>query len=484
MSEYGVTDKGFVLKRYDEILKELQNTVSGSLGFDVSQNPQSLINAALLVPFADKIATLWETAQESYYAKYPSTASGVNLDNACQYGNVYREANQKTEYVIYAKAVDGTEIPKNSIIASDTNPQVQLKCAADTTITRSKCHALMVYPVTVVAGAAYQIQMNGKMYSYTAKTTDTSMQIVSGLMSVLKADVEHSFSMEDLSVGSGLLIVDEMATRENEFVLSSNLTTEYVVGCVSYLTDTYGEVNLPTGSINTIVSNVTGLQEVTNEVEPDMGQLQESDAELRLSYAGKRYTNASAQAEAIESYVLSEVDDTKAVRVYENATDVTDSEGRPPHSVEVLVDGGNTDAIAKAIQQKKSGGIYTVGDIRVSVLGKYGDVIDIGFNRPENVYVWVKVEITQGNVSIDSMYEQIIKNLILEGQDLSIGDSFLSQNYIAPIYAALPGIKFCDIKVATGTDSEKQTTYTAGNIDVTQRQVVDLSSARIEVNLK
>ena len=222
--------------------------------------------------------------------------------------------------------------------------------------------------------------------------------------------------------------MSEYGVTDKGFVLSSNLTTEYVVGCVSYLTDTYGEVNLPTGSINTIVSNVTGLQEVTNEVEPNMGQLQESDAELRLSYAGKRYTNASAQAEAIESYVLSEVDDTKAVRVYENATDVTDSEGRPPHSVEVLVDGGNTDAIAKAIQKKKSGGIYTVGDIRVSVLGKYGDVIDIGFNRPENVYVWVKVEITQGNVSIDSMYEQIIKNLILEGQDLSIGDSFLSQN--------------------------------------------------------
>ena len=67
---YGVTDKGFVLKRYDEILEEIQNDVSDVVGFDVSQNPQSLINAALLVPFADKIASLWETAQDEYYAKY------------------------------------------------------------------------------------------------------------------------------------------------------------------------------------------------------------------------------------------------------------------------------------------------------------------------------------------------------------------------------------------------------------------------------
>ncbi len=90
MAEYGVTDKGFVLKSYDTILGEIQNAVSGSLGFDVSQNPQSMLNAALLVPFADKITSLWEVAQDDYYAKYPSTASGVKLDNACQYGNVYR----------------------------------------------------------------------------------------------------------------------------------------------------------------------------------------------------------------------------------------------------------------------------------------------------------------------------------------------------------------------------------------------------------
>lgn len=481
MAEYGVTDKGFVLKRYDTILSEMQTAVSNSLGFDVSQNPQSMLNAALLVPFADKLATLWETAQESYYAKYPSTATGVNLDNACQYGSVYREGNVQTKYVLHVTAVDGTEIPNNSLIASNTNPTVQLKCATATTITRSKCHAIQIKTVKVKAGA-YQIQINAKMYAYTAKTTDTAETILKGLVTALKGATEYTAAYDDET--SLLTITDSLDVRENEVVLSNNLTTETVTGCVPYMTESYGEVSLPTGSITKIVSNVTGLKSIINNVEPDLGQLQESDAKLRLSYAEKKYHSATALAEAIESYILSEVDDTKAVRVYENATDVTDSENRPPHSIEVVVDGGNTDAVASAIQKKKSGGIYTVGDIRVSVLGKYGDVIDIGFNRPENVYVWVKVEITQGKVSIDSEYEDIVKNLILTGEDLTIGDSFLSQNYISPIYAALPGIKYCDIKVATGTDTEKQTTYTSGNIDVTQRQVVDLSSARIEVNLK
>lgn len=483
MAEYGVTDKGFVLKRYDEILKDLQNSVSNALGFDVSQNRQSMLNAALLVPFADKIAALWETAQESYYAKYPSTATGVNLDNACQYANVTRESNRRTEYIIHATAVDGTVVPKNSIVATTTNPQINLKCAAETEVSRSKCHAATIKLVSSTITGSYQVQLNAKMYAYTAKTTDTAVSVLKGLKALLADATGYETTVDESNVL--LTITDtESETRENELVLSNNLTTETVVGCVPYLTDDYGEIELQTGCVTNIVSNVTGLKAVVNVVDPDLGRLQESDTELRLSYIGKRYNSASAQAEAIESYLLSEVDDTKAVRVYENATDVTDSEGRPPHSIEVLVDGGNDGAIAKAILMKKSGGIYTYGDVRTDVLGKYGDVINVGFSRPEQVYAWIKVEITQGSVSIASEYEDIIKDIIIDTEDMTIGDSFLSQNYIAPIYAALPGIKYCDIKVATGTDSTKSTTYTAGNIDATQRQVINLARSRIEVNLK
>lgn len=481
MADYGVTDKGFVLKRYDEILESLQNNISVALGFDVSQKPQSLINSAIAVPCADAIATLWEVAQDVYYSRYPSTASGVNLDNACQYGNVYRESSTKTEYVIHVTALDGTVIPKNAIIASDTNPQVELKCAAQTEITRSKCHAITIRTVKVAAGD-YEIQLNDKMYSVEATSVDTAESILKDLVSELKAANGYMVSYD--AENEYLIIEDGLDTRDNEIVLSNNLTTVEVVGCVSYLTEDYGKVVLPDGSITVIVSNVTGLKSVINNVEPSLGGTQETDEELRLSYIKKRYSAASSQAESIESHVLDEVTNVSAVRVYENPSDEYDTLGRPPHSIEVIVDGGNDDEIANAILAKKAAGIYTYGSVRQSVLGKYGDVLDIGFNRPENVYAWIKVEITQGNVSIDSEYAAIIKGILLNTYTMTIGDSFLSQNYIAPIYEALPGIKFCDIKVATGTDSVKQTQYMAGNIDCNERQVIDLSSTRIEVGLK
>lgn len=68
MSEYGVTDKGFVRKRYDTIYEELQNDIKDGLGIDISINPKSFFNV-LISSFADKIATAWELAEQTYYAQ-------------------------------------------------------------------------------------------------------------------------------------------------------------------------------------------------------------------------------------------------------------------------------------------------------------------------------------------------------------------------------------------------------------------------------
>lgn len=80
MTEYGITDKGFEIKRLDEILEELHSELSGKFGFNTRLDPQSFLNV-LITTYGGQISELWEVAQASYYAKYPSTAEGVSLDN-------------------------------------------------------------------------------------------------------------------------------------------------------------------------------------------------------------------------------------------------------------------------------------------------------------------------------------------------------------------------------------------------------------------
>ena len=89
MAQYGLTSKGPNPKRLDVILDEMHESMTKRLGVNTKQNPQSLLNH-LLTNVADRIAELWEYGTDVYYAMYPASAQGVNLDNAAQFGIVYR----------------------------------------------------------------------------------------------------------------------------------------------------------------------------------------------------------------------------------------------------------------------------------------------------------------------------------------------------------------------------------------------------------
>lgn len=60
--------------------------------------------------------------------------------------------------------------------------------------------------------------------------------------------------------------------------------------------------------------------------------------------------------------------------MYENRTNETDSEGRPPHSVEAVVDGGSNSDIAEQILATVSAGITTYGSVSVDVPGEDDDM--------------------------------------------------------------------------------------------------------------
>ena len=100
MADYGITEKGFAIKRLDEILEELHSELSEKFGFNTRLDDQSFLNV-LITTYGGKIAELWEVAQSSYYAKYPSTAEGVSLDNAVQYGGIRRIPNTNSYYKLH-----------------------------------------------------------------------------------------------------------------------------------------------------------------------------------------------------------------------------------------------------------------------------------------------------------------------------------------------------------------------------------------------
>ncbi len=164
MEQYGLTPQGPNPKRLDVILNEMHEQISLRTGVNTRQNPQSLLNH-LLTNIADRIAELWEFGCDVYYSQYPSSAEGVSLDNAAQYGGTTREMSAKSYYHILCTGIDGTAIPAGTLIASDTNPQTNLMLPADAEISRAAFNQAAVVMASPDTSTALGVALNGTLYT-------------------------------------------------------------------------------------------------------------------------------------------------------------------------------------------------------------------------------------------------------------------------------------------------------------------------------
>ena len=386
MAEYGITDKGFEIKRLDEILEEIHSKLSGKFGFNTRLDPQSFLNV-LITTYGGQISELWEVAQASYYAKYPSTAEGVSLDNAVQYGGIRRSPNKYSYYTLHCTGDDGTVVRQGAKVATNTAPQAKLAAVSEFVITRESFNKVSIRVAAPIAGAIYSVSINGVQYSFTS-VSDDELSIIEGLSKAVNPD-GYKVSVNESTIT--LDVISESASRSGILVLSDNLTTASVTTLADFATIDYGKLIFPNGTITIMITNISGFNAVENLIAPTYGRLQETDVELRHSYLAKSAIRSTRMIDSICSQLINNVPNVESATGYENNTDDTDEEGRPPHSVEIIVDGGDETSIASIILDKKAAGIQTFGSITVNVATEYGDSIPVSFNRPEYIYVWMKV---------------------------------------------------------------------------------------------
>lgn len=480
MDNYGVTEKGFVVKRLDEILEELHSELSEKFGFNTRLDSQSFLNV-LITTYGGKLAELWEVAQDSYYAKYPSTAEGVSLDNAVQYGGIRRSPNKYSYYTLHCTGDDGTIVRQGATVATNTAPQRKLAAVAEFEITRDSFNRVSIRVAALAKEEIYSISINGVQFSYTS-TSDDELNILKGLCAAMNLDgYVVSVNESDITLD----IVDEVASRSGVLVLSDNLTTSSVTVLADFATVDYGKLIFPNGTITVMVTNISGFNEVENLIIPTYGRIQETDVELRHSYLAKSAIRSTRMIDSICSQLINNVANVESAIGYENDTDVIDLEGRPPHSIEIVVDGGDEAEIAAIILDKKAAGIQTHGKITVNVATEYGDSVPVSFNRPEYVYVWMKVTLDADNAYLPTNYANLAMDSIVEdAMMLKSGDNMLSQTFNNGIYTNVGGITYVNIKCASTTSADyipKENEYTKINVPVTSRQKVVITDTRIEV---
>jgi len=292
------------------------------------------------------------------------------------------------------------------------------------------------------------------------------------------------FADVDLDAGTyaaGSLIASVLGNPEarfanvNEIVSSGGLNAGEV-----FEAETAGPVQALAGTL-TVVTPVTGWNSVTNPADATEGENVETDVALRLRRETELAQSGASTVDAIRADVA-QVGGVLAITVFENTSLLTDSDGLPGKSFEVVVFDGavpaaDDDEIAQAIWESKPAGILSYGQTNGVATDTEGVEHTLGFTRVEVLDVWLEFDLTVDALSYAG--DAAVAAAVAAFGDANLtngGDVILSR-----LCTAIFGVGGVLDIVATRAGFAVSPVGTI-NLAVGARQIADLDTARIVVN--
>ena len=103
---------------------------------------------------------------------------------------------------------------------------------------------------------------------------------------------------------------------------------------------------------------------------------------MRLRREQSLQVTGAGTLPSIVARLQDDVSGVTTVKGYENRTDVIDVSGRPPHSIEMVVEGGDDQDIIDTLWLVKGGGIQTFGNTSGVAVDSNGNNQTLYFSRP------------------------------------------------------------------------------------------------------
>jgi len=192
-----------------------------------------------------------------------------------------------------------------------------------------------------------------------------------------------------------------------------------------------GAIAASANSITKIDTPTLGWQTVNNPLPAVEGNPVESDATLRIRQSVSTALPSLSVLDGTTGAVAS-LAGVSRFKSYENDTNLTDADGIPPHSIAVVVEGGDSQEIGDAIAVKKTPGTGTFGTTAVTTYDQYRLPNVINFFRPTPATIGVRVTITplQGyTTGFDVLIAQAVADVLNASK---IGDDILITKLYVP----------------------------------------------------
>ena len=497
---FGVTTTGFNRKRIADIKTEIEESLKANLGKNINLLPEGVLGQLVGI-FSDREASIWEELEAVYGSYYPDTAEGVNLDRVGNIVGATRLAATKS-FISNEKVVlfgtPGTLIPVGSEISVDGNTSAIFETLANATLIAGTDEIQDLGYSADADSGSFDWNFDEKLITIAAADDAAAIQVK--LDAVFGADIIQVTGSQTSSTGLTFEFTGDdadgygkrdvaLATISNNVLLDSGAgaitltpsedTAGVPQGAVNVQATETGPISANAGTLSVIDTPVSGWDAVTNLLDATIGTDIETDAEFRVRREQQVARAGAATRDAIRADVLA-VEDVITAVVFSNRLDIYDLDGRPPHSVDVVVQGGDNDAIAEALFDSVADGITYVGDISVSVTDSQGFLNTVKFSRPSEVDIYIEIDVvTDAELYPVDGDDQVEAAILAYANELEVGQDVVVHGSDPSVECSLntvPGI--VDITIRVG----KTVSPTVDdNVDIEPREVAIFDSTRITV---
>lgn len=203
--------------------------------------------------------------------------------------------------------------------------------------------------------------------------------------------------------GTGYTVRD---TNGNRWILAASTELEPGVHSLNFRAADLGSITALPNTINVMETVVRGVASVNNPAGNYItGSTGETSAQFRLRRNQAMAVPSQGFDESTESQMLNLTNVTQC-KVYDNRTDSVVN-GIPAHGIWVIVQGGQPEDIGRVIYNNLPPGIPTKGEQSVWVQKTNGDVVEVLYDVPTAVNLYVRATIK--NFTTTNLAENYIK---------------------------------------------------------------------------
>jgi hypothetical protein len=368
---------GYTPPRYEDIRAAIVAKWKLRLGANAdtsSDTVDGLINDI----HTEMAQTGYDGTAEFYNQHYIGTATGLNVDALlAPLFRITRLPATLSTCEVWHYGTIGTAIPALSPVSTVDTGAAFETTALVTIAATTRC--VFTFPAI---GSPTTISITiGAAATGVVGTSGTALEVAADVVSALFA---NSNVVSALVVGSqpdGEAIVFVEMTAALSHTTDVGSTWDVTAGFVRATAT--GPVRAAFGTLTRAGIVLAGWEGLVNIVDATLGVREETDGAYKTRHALAVNGRAFATPRGLAQRLLL-VEGVNAVKIYQNTSEFT-VDGRPPHSFESVIDGGDQSLIAETIWLSHTTGTQSYGSETVTVQDEQGLVMqprDISFSRP------------------------------------------------------------------------------------------------------